>query len=235
MSFVLSIETATSVCSVALHQNGKLLGCQSLLVEKSHSSHLIVMIEQVLKNCRVEMNQLQAVGVSKGPGSYTGLRIGVSTAKGLCYTLGIPLIGVNTLIGMAHQIGKVPRGVDFLCPMIDARRMEVYCAMLNSQLEEVMETSPVVVTAESFSEWMNRGKVLFFGNGSNKCSEVLNGTNMNSMFVQNFLPSASSIGMLAGTKLKQGEIEDLSGFQPLYLKPYKTTIPKKRMGIIDEK
>ena len=229
MPCILSIETATSICSVALHRQGQLLGCQSLTIEKSHSSHLVVMIEQLLNNCRIDRADLQAVAVSKGPGSYTGLRIGTATAKGLCYALEIPLIGINTLTAMAYQFAEVPAGIDFLCPMIDARRMEVYCAVFSSNLNIQAETSAVIVNSESFSSWLNQGKVLFFGNGSAKCQEVLNGEN--SLFQKDFVPSASSIGQLAGQKFEKGEFEDLAYFQPFYLKEYRTTIPKDKIGI----
>jgi len=233
MSCIISIETATSTCSVALHKYSRLLGSQSLSIEKSHSSHLVVMIEQLLKNCQVESKDLQAVAVSKGPGSYTGLRIGTATAKGLCYALDIPLIGVNTLLGMAHQFKDVPVGIDFLCPMIDARRMEVYCSILNRDFEIELKSRAVIVKKDSFDRWLRRGNVLFFGNGSTKCREVLNGKN--SFFVRDFVPDAASIGLLAGQKLERGETEDLAYFEPYYLKQYRTTVPKDKIAIKDEK
>jgi tRNA threonylcarbamoyladenosine biosynthesis protein TsaB len=191
------------------------------------------MIEQLLENCKINRSDLQAVAVSKGPGSYTGLRIGTATAKGMCYALGIPLIAVNTLAGMAHQFVDVPDGVDFLCPMIDARRMEVYCLLLNRNFEMAAGTRAVIVNGDSFDEWLTKGKVLFFGDGSTKCRDVLHGRN--SLFMKDFVPSACSIGKLARQKLERGETEDLAYFEPFYLKEYQTTIPKDKIGISYEK
>ncbi len=233
MTYLLSIETATSVCSVALHHQGKLLGCQSLMLDKSHSSHLAVMIDQLLNNCKINRNHLQAVAVSKGPGSYTGLRIGTATAKGICYGLDIPLIAVNTLEGLAYQFKHVPLAVDYLCPMIDARRMEVYCALFNSSFDTMEPTRAVVVETGVFDSWFNKGNVVFFGNGSAKCRLVLAGKN--SLFAENVQASASTIGFLANLKFEKGEFEDLAYFEPFYLKAYRTTVPKNKIGVANEK
>lgn len=229
MSTILSIETATQVCSVALHRDGMLLGVHELFIDKSHATHLAVMIRQLQTNCDIPLKDLDAVAVSKGPGSYTGLRIGVATAKGLCFALGIPLIGVNTLRAMAHNIGEIPFGVDYLCPMIDARRMEVYYLILNNRLMVISETRAGIVTGDSFTEWGSRGKIMFFGNGSEKCKEILNGSN--SIFVSGLVPSAMSIGQLAADKLANSEIEDLAYFEPFYLKEFRTTVPKDKTGL----
>ncbi len=224
---ILSIETATNVCSVALHRDHQLVGSQTLLLEKSHSTHLVVMIKQLLDNCQVSMNELEAVAISKGPGSYTGLRIGLSTAKGLCYALGVPLIGVNTLKAMAYQLVDVPIQVDFYCPMIDARRMEVYCMVLDKDLQVVNDSWAQVVGEDSFDKWIKQGKVVFFGNGSQKCKQVLTGNNV--LFMDNLLPVAGSIGLLAEERFKQGKFEDLAYFEPFYLKEYRTTVPKTKV------
>ena len=229
MSLILSIETATKVCSVALHRKGVLIGSQELFLEKSHATHLAVMIKQLLSNCQVEMKDLDAVAVSKGPGSYTGLRIGVATAKGLCYALEVPLIGVNTLTAMAYQLENMPLGIDYLCPMLDARRMEVYCQVLNNDLTLVLDTSAMVISDTSFEEWRKLGKVLFFGNGSDKCREVLNGTS--SIFVGGVQPSATTVGEVAYSQYLNQETEDLAYFEPFYLKEFRTTIPKNKSGI----
>ena len=233
MSCILSIETATSVCSVALHRQGVLLGCQSLMLDKSHSSYLAVMIDQMLNNCQIDKQDLSAVAVSKGPGSYTGLRIGTATAKGLCYALDIPLIAVNTLEAMAYQFKDVPMRADYLCPMIDARRMEVYCMILTSSLKTVSESRAVVINNGVFDKWLQQGKVLFFGNGSTKCKEVLHG--QNGLFVEDVLPNAASVGFLGGLKFETGTFEGLAYFEPFYLKEYRTTIPKNKIGIADGK
>ena len=229
MALILSIETATQVCSVALHSQGKLLGCQELHLEKSHATHLAVMIEQLLTNCQLTPKDLSAVAVSKGPGSYTGLRIGVATAKGLCYGLEIPLIAVNTLSAMACQFKSQLARVDYFCPMLDARRMEVYCMLLNQQYEVVLETHALVVDEGSFEQWRSLGKVLFFGDGSDKCREILKGTN--SIFVAGVKPSAKTIGVLAWDKYLDQQLEDLAYFEPFYLKEFRTTIPKNKSGI----
>ncbi len=223
---ILSIETATRVCSVALHRSGVLIGFQELLLEKSHSTHLAVMIEQLLSNCQVEMGNLEAIAVSKGPGSYTGLRIGVATAKGICYALDIPLIGVNTLIAMAHQLVGIPLGVDYLCPMIDARRMEVYCTIVNMDFEVESGTNAVVVNEGSFQEWLQQGKVLFFGNGAEKCQPILQGSN--SVFMTGHHPTAASMGPLAAAEFVTVAFEDLGYFEHFYLKELRTAVPKDK-------
>lgn len=227
MSLILSIESATSVCSVALHRNYQLVGSQTLMLEKSHSTHLAVIINQLLDNCQVTMSELEAVAISKGPGSYTGLRIGLSTAKGLCYALGIPLIGVNTLKAMAYQLVDVPMRVDFYCPMIDARRMEVYCMVLDKDFKVINDSWAQVVDEDSFDKWTKRGNMVFFGNGSQKCRQVLTGSNI--LFMNNLLPVAGSVGLLAGERFKQKKFEDLAYFEPFYLKEYRTTIPKTKV------
>ena len=224
---ILSIETATSICSVALHRNYQLLGSQTLMLEKSHSTHLAVMINQLLENCQVSMSELEAVAISKGPGSYTGLRIGLSTAKGLCYALDVPLIGVNTLKAMAYQLVDVPMQVDFYCPMIDARRMEVYCMVLDKRFNVINDSWAQVVNKDSFDQWTKQGSMVFFGNGSQKCKEVLTGSNM--LFMDNLLPVADSVGLLAGERFKQERFEDLAYFEPYYLKEYRTTVPKTKV------
>lgn len=233
MALILSIETATAVCSVAVHRGDDILGTQELYLQKSHSTHLSVMIEQLLDNCQIDIQGLEAIAVSKGPGSYTGLRIGVATAKGLCYGLGIPLIGVNTLEAMAHQIKTYPISYDYLCPMIDARRMEVYCTILNADFQVVAKTWAEVITEDSFKEWRQRGKVLFFGNGSEKCKEVIMGTN--SIFVNDVQPLAKSIGCIASSKYSGGQTENLAYFEPFYLKEFRTTVAKNKMRLVNER
>ncbi|GJM28522.1 MAG: tRNA (adenosine(37)-N6)-threonylcarbamoyltransferase complex dimerization subunit type 1 TsaB [Cyclobacteriaceae bacterium] len=228
MSLIVSIETATGICSVALHKEGKLLGSQDLLLEKSHSTHLAVMIKQLLSNCQVAMSDLRAVAVSMGPGSYTGLRIGVATAKGICYAMDIPLIAINTLRAMAFQLADAQLNADYYCPMIDARRMEVYCMILNQELQVEAETRAQIVTANTFDEWTSKGKVLFFGNGWEKCRELLAGDNC--LYIDNLVPSAVSVGQLAQIKFKNHQVENLAYFEPFYLKEYKTTVPKIKLG-----
>jgi tRNA threonylcarbamoyladenosine biosynthesis protein TsaB len=226
MSTILSIETATKICSVAVHEDGRLLGAQDLLVEKSHSEYLAVMIKDLLSYTGKTPEDLSAVGVSKGPGSYTGLRIGVSTAKGLCFGLNIPLISVNSLLAMAFEANTHNvHGYD-LCPMFDARRMEVYCMITNHILEVKQETQAVIIQDTSFQKELSHSKIIFFGNGMNKSQELL-GRHKNAFFIQNLYPKAANIGILAYEKYKKKEFENTETFEPFYLKDFIATIPKK--------
>src|SRR6478609_5772251 len=140
MSLILSLETSTTVCSVAIHRGQNLLASAEVHIEQSHASKLAVLIDDVRKLSGIELKELSAIAISSGPGSYTGLRIGTSTAKGLCYALGIPLISINTLEVLAHQMSEVNVGKAFLCPMIDARRMEVYCLLMDNALNLIQAT-----------------------------------------------------------------------------------------------
>jgi tRNA threonylcarbamoyladenosine biosynthesis protein TsaB len=165
MSYLLHLETATTNCSVALSQNGNLLHCiENNAADFRHSDHLHLFIEQLLKKAQIEAKQLSGVAVSMGPGSYTGLRIGVSSAKGLCYANDIPLIAVNSLEVLAAAYNV--QADDILIPMFDARRMEVYALGLNAQKEVIQPTQAVIITPDSFQEFQNQGRLVFFGNGA---------------------------------------------------------------------
>ena len=224
MSYILSIETATNVCSVALHCDTELLGHQELFVEKSHSGLLTVLINDLIKNCGLDIRDLDAVAISEGPGSYTGLRIGTSTAKGLCYSLGIPMISVSTLEAMVWSVQPFVEDGCMLCPMIDARRMEVYC-LLASRMGEVIEpTHAKIIEEESFTDELSRNKVIFFGNGSMKCSNVI--VNNNAIFIGGITPTAKNIGRLAYNKYLNQEFEDVAYFEPHYLKDFRPTQPR---------
>jgi len=218
MPLVLSLETSTRVCSVALHSEMQLLGSYEVLVEKSHSKIITVLIEELLSNTGYSYADLDAIAVSKGPGSYTGLRIGVSTAKGLCYALEKPLIGINTLEAMAEGIkSKVPS--DFLlCPMLDARRMEVYTALFDNQLNFVEDTNAKVLNEESVRIYQGK-KICFFGDGSFKIKSIL--SNLHSSFIaEGVYPSAKNIGDLAVRAYLNGVFEDTAYFEPYYLKDF---------------
>ncbi len=227
MSFILSIETTTKTCSVALHQNDAVVGLQELHLEKSHSSLLHVLIANLLTHCDVKKAELLAIAVSEGPGSYTGLRIGTATAKGLCYALDIPLIGVSTLGAMAWGVRKFNVSGAFLCPMIDARRMEVYCQVFDHKFSELTPVRPVVVNPDSFNEFLDQQPVLFFGDGAQKCIDLL-GKHRNAKFVPQVLPSAQWVGELAGKHYASQKFEALVSFEPFYLKEFRTTQPKSR-------
>lgn len=219
MAVLLAIETSTTVCSVALFKDGQLLGASELQIEKSHSSHITVMIAQLIENCGLTLQDLSAVAVSGGPGSYTGLRIGSSTAKGLCFSLDIPLLEISTLYGLAAQvIAATPNPEQFLfCPMLDARRMEVYTCLLNHQLQEVEPIAPVILDAHVLQEKLAQQRIIFFGSGADKFKEMVS-ENSNTFFIDNILPSAKTIGQLALDKYAQKQFEDVAYYEPFYLK-----------------
>ncbi|MGD9328263.1 MAG: tRNA (adenosine(37)-N6)-threonylcarbamoyltransferase complex dimerization subunit type 1 TsaB [Cyclobacteriaceae bacterium] len=226
MALILSIETSTKVCSVALHQDGELLGSQELHVDRSHSEYLAIMIKDMLKYCSVETKELSAVAVSKGPGSYTGLRIGVSTAKGLCFGLDIPLISVNSLLAMAFEASKYNLNQYDLCPMLDARRMEVYCLLTDHQLNLKQETHSRILEEASFEKELKDNQILFFGNGMPKSRDML-GKNGKAFFIEDIYPKACNIGYLAFEKFKNEDFENTVTFEPFYLKDFIATKPRK--------
>lgn len=222
MPLILSIETATSVCSVALHKDGELVGMQELHLQKSHSGYLAVLIKDILHYANYTLKDIEIIALSKGPGSYTGLRIGAATAKGLCYALDIPLLSVNTLEAMASSIGKYYRQSDYLlCPMIDARRMEVYCLITDSQMNIIEDTKAVIVDELVFKDYLDLRPVIFFGDGAAKCKDILS-THPNAVFIDDITPSALNIGLSASGIVKQNRVfyEDLAYFEPFYLKEY---------------
>lgn len=225
MSLILSLETTTNICSVALHQDGKLIASKENHSSQSHSRLLAVFIRDILKESDFNVNDLNAVAVSQGPGSYTGVRIGVSTAKGLCYSLAIPLIAVNTLLAMAHGVvNYLKKENHILCPMIDARRMEVYTLLIDTNANILMETKPLVIDENSFDEFLKENKVVFFGNGALKCKSVIKHTN--AIFIEPIATSAIQVGMIAADYFKQDKFEDLAYFEPNYLKEYRAGKPK---------
>src|SRR5690606_24097154 len=207
MGLILSIETAISVCSVALHdQEGRLVGIAEIFQENVHAQKLMPLIESLLQQAGVLQGELAAIAVSSGPGSYTGLRIGVSTAKGLAYALGIPLIGVDTLDALARRAVHFMEDGDWVVPMIDARRMEVYCKMLGSQLEEVTPLAPVIVDEGSFSSYLSSGKLFFLGDANEKVKGVIK--HGNAVFIP-LLNSAGTVGELAAEAFRKEQFEDV--------------------------
>jgi tRNA threonylcarbamoyladenosine biosynthesis protein TsaB len=228
---LLSLDTSTAACSVALHQDGTLLGCYELFTERTSAAMLTTLIDDVVKQAGFDLNQLDAIAVAKGPGSYTGLRIGVSTAKGLCFALDKPLLSVNTLVAMATQIQAFFPTNYVLCPMIDARRMEVYCAFYSADGRELRATSAEIIDEQSFSEQLAQSPVVFFGDGAAKCQPIL-GNNPNALFLDKLIvPSARTIGALAISLYAQGQFENVATFEPFYLKEFMTTVPKKPLAI----
>ncbi len=218
MSLILSLETSTTVCSVAIHRGQDLLASSEVHIEQSHASKLAVLIDEIKRLAGIELNELNAIAISSGPGSYTGLRIGTSTAKGLCYALGIPLISINTLEILAYQMRDVNISKAFLCPMIDARRMEVYCLLTDDKLNLQQPTEAKVIDAFSFSDQLENQPIIFFGNGSAKCKNVI--THRNALFIMDIYPSAKQVGAMANQKFLDREIEDVSHAEPFYLKEF---------------
>lgn len=215
MSYILNIETATKSCSVALSKNGQLIGCHEEVSERySHSEQLTLFIQELLTQNGLSQQDLDAIAFSSGPGSYTGLRIGLSTAKGLCYALEIPLISVSTLEAMAQlMIDKHPMKI--MCPMIDARRMEVYCALFGSIQNPI---TAKVIDQDSFAEELEKYPLLFFGDGADKCQQVL--THSNAYFELGIYPSARGMLELAFQKFSKKDFEDLAYYEPFYLKEF---------------
>lgn len=226
MALILSIETATSVCSVALHQKEKLLATRAIDSDKSHSTLLLQFIEDVLNETATTLQSLDAIAISEGPGSYTGLRIGLSTAKGLCYALEKPLVAVNTLDALALQQSITAKDDTLVCPMIDARRMEVYTAVYNNRNERIQEIDNIILDETSFSKELNRNKMIFFGNGAKKFKSLTQ--HPNALFIDNITPRAEEIGILALKKFNQHHFEDVAYFEPNYLKEFYSPKPKNK-------
>ena len=222
MSLILQIETATTSCSVALAQNGHVLAFKERNERNIHAEVITLFIETVFNEAGKTYADLDAIAVSSGPGSYTGLRIGISTAKGLCFALDKPLIAVPTLKAMAD--GLTQRLKDeftantLLCPMIDARRMEVFTALFNINSEQVMPTEALIVDEHSFTALLDKHPIIFFGDGAEKCSKIL--THPNARFADNFINSANYLTLQAGTKFRDNDFEDIAYFEPYYLKDF---------------
>ncbi|MVN21947.1 tRNA (adenosine(37)-N6)-threonylcarbamoyltransferase complex dimerization subunit type 1 TsaB [Mucilaginibacter arboris] len=223
MSLILQIETATTSCSVALAKDGKVLSSRTINQRNIHAEVITVFIGEILAENGIGFQELNAVAVSSGPGSYTGLRIGVSTAKGLCFSLDKPLIAVETLQAMAAgYLARFPKPAvnEFLlCPMIDARRMEVYTALFDQNLKQIQATSAAIINQESFSEILNQHQIIFFGDGAPKCKTIL-GTHPNAVFIGDFFNDAADLTQTAAAKFELQAFEDVAYFEPFYLKDF---------------
>lgn len=226
LALILSLDTSTKVCSVAVHEDGELIACQSYHLQKSHSSLLPVIIEQLMENVEMTLGHLDAVALSAGPGSYTGLRIGTSTAKGLAFTLGIPMVAVTSLDSMFEQVVPMFASNTILVPMIDARRMEVFCLAKRVSGQVVWEPKPLIVDENSFRDY-DEQNLVFFGNGSDKFSEMFRRVR----FIPDIHPSASHMGKLAYQKYQNEEFEDLAYYEPDYLKEYRTNVPSQKFKV----
>ena len=222
MAYILNIETATKNCSVAIAKDGKTILCKEMAEEGySHAEKLHVFINEILSEIEISFAALSAVAVSKGPGSYTGLRIGVSAAKGLCFALDIPLIAIDTLEVLASQV-KVANGI--IIPMIDARRMEVYSAIFDSKLNKIREVRAEIIEEDSFSTIDL--PIYFVGDCASKCKTVL--TKENFIFLEDKIyPSANEMSALSFEKFKNNDTVDVAYFEPYYLKDFMITTSKK--------
>jgi len=224
----LAIETATPVCSVALIEDNRVISLKESNESNSHSKVLTVFIQEILKEFNMDVKDLDAVVVSEGPGSYTGLRIGVSSAKGLCYAGDVPLISINTLQSMAYGVIlnkdiKIDEST-LLCPLIDARRMEVYSALYNANGNKVRETKAEIIDESSFMDYLEKGKVFFFGDGAEKCKEMI--THPNARFLEDFSVSAAHMALQINQKFQQQQFEDVAYFEPFYLKDFVAGAPR---------
>jgi tRNA threonylcarbamoyladenosine biosynthesis protein TsaB len=228
MAKILQIETATQTCSVALAIAGETIALKEETAKNIHAGSLTLFIEAIMQQAGLRYQDLDAVAVSKGPGSYTGLRIGVSTVKGLCFALDKPLIAIDTLKMMANGfLIENPGYTGFVCPMIDARRMEVFTALFNEKLETVAPVTAKIIDNASYTVELKTHQIAFIGDGASKCSEVIQHTN--AIFSANNFNSAAHLTQLALTAYQQQEFEDVAYFEPYYLKDFVFTAPKKKV------
>ncbi|HOW40596.1 MAG TPA: tRNA (adenosine(37)-N6)-threonylcarbamoyltransferase complex dimerization subunit type 1 TsaB [Bacteroidales bacterium] len=230
---IICIETATNLCSVALCSDKEVISLRESNDQRTHASMLTVFIDEMLKESGIRPGDLGAVAVSKGPGSYTGLRIGVSVAKGIAFAASIPLIGIETTLSMFHGMKSRLEGEKdmddntLLCPMLDARRMEVYTALYSSSPEKIRDISAEIITEVSFSDIDIARRIVFFGDGAEKCSKVIG--RKNSVFIKDFSMSASYMRIPVFEAFSKGQFEDLAYFEPFYLKDFITTTQRKNI------
>lgn len=229
MSRIILIETSTSLCSTALVEDGKVV-CERISDEpRAHASKTTLFVSEMLSEKGLKVSDCDAVAVSKGPGSYTGLRVGVSTAKGLCFGAGIPMISIGTLDTLVWQAldgNMLPEGCRYIIPMIDARRMEVYTGIFTPDGKQVSPTVAQIIDADSFKDQLAEGPVLFIGDGADKCKDTL--TSPNARFIQ-CCPKAASMMHPALEALEAKKFEDVAYFEPFYLKEFITTVSKKKI------
>jgi tRNA threonylcarbamoyladenosine biosynthesis protein TsaB len=237
MAAILNIETATPLCSVALAIEGNVIARRETFEEKSHAARLTVFIEEILKEQGLQIKDLQAIAIGKGPGSYTGLRIGVSTAKGLCYGADIPLIAVGTLRIMANYAKEIcsKKSISLsdenilLCPMIDARRMEVFSCLYSVSGEETESVSAKIIDDSTYAHYLQASQLYFFGSGMEKCRPLL--SHPNAFFLDEIYPHAAALAVLSEEKYQKKQFENLAYFEPFYLKEFVATIPKKGLPV----
>jgi len=224
LGLILNIETATKNCSVSISRDGELISLKELNEGKfSHAEKLHSFIIELFQESGFKMHDLDAIAISKGPGSYTGLRIGVSAAKGLCYALEKPLISVPTLQIMALQVPS--QKDELVVPLLDARRMEVYSAVFDHDYNQTRQTEAEIINENSFESILNKGIVHFAGDGAQKCMEIIK--HVNARFLTNIYPSAREMAVISTRKFKMADFEDVAYFEPYYLKDFVAGKPKK--------
>ena len=233
MALILNIESATNICSVSIARKGELLGSKESRNDKSHASLLTILIRELISEHQLDFSDLDAVAVSKGPGSYTGLRIGVSTAKGIAYGAGLKLIGVPTLQAMVFSVIqrftsiRINKNI-LLCPMIDARRMEVFTALYTPENILYKEISAEIVHPGIFSNILRKKEIWFFGNGSDKCRNLIH--HPNARFIEGIEPSSTWMVKLAEQAFQNEQFEDIAYFEPFYLKDFVATVPRNKLN-----
>ena len=231
MKLILNIDTSCEVCSVSISSSDGVLGYRESTEKNSHSSQLAVITNQLLVELSVKKEQLSAIAVNKGPGSYTGLRIGAAFAKGLCFALNIPLIAIDSLLILSKEflLTNPSALVDFICPMIDAKRMEVYTALFDSTLNQILPTQPLILDNQSFSEYADK-KIAFVGNGSPKFKFLTHNIFTNAYFFEKLYPNAKSMAYFSQSLFINKCFENLAYFEPNYLKDFiPTTKPKTKL------
>lgn len=224
---ILNIDTSTDVCSVALSDGERVVAHKMIVGTNEHAAKLTPLIQEMFAEQNVAMTSLQAVAVSSGPGSYTGLRIGVSTAKGICFALSIPLISVPTLDIIARGLFIQCQEAQYAVPMIDARRMEVYSQIISRTGEKLTDVEARIIDAVSYSEHLQKHDLFFCGNGSDKCADIL--TSENARFIPEIAPLAQYMSTLSNAKYLKGEFEDVAYFEPFYLKEFVATVAKNKV------
>ena len=220
-NLILSADTSTKTCSVAIHQDGILVANLETYTLNSHAENLTLMFQEACKMAKIDLKEIDAFALAQGPGSYTGLRIGAASMKGLCFALDKPLIAISTLRIMAQGLLSVLMKGELVCTMIDARRMEVYCGVFDSEGETVLAEQPMILDSTSFLELIQDHKILFAGNGTEKCIGLINSPN--ARFLVDYHPLAKNMGALALDKFKAKQFADVAYFEPEYLKEFYTT------------
>lgn len=228
----LNIETSTNICSAALTEGSQVIA-SCLTADGNHAHDLPLFVQSLLQTAKDNNKTINAVAVSQGPGSYTGLRIGVATAKGICFGLGVPLLAVDTLQLLSASLlaqHTCLQDSALLCPMLDARRMEVYTALYTTRLQAVTAVEAKIINSESFLDILSEKQLVFFGNGASKCKDII--THDNALFIDNIVPDAKYMGLLAEQKLQAGDFADIAYFAPFYLKEFHATVSHKAQDVL---